>query len=36
MQRREASINDVSIDESDRRLSGPRGDDERCTDIPLH
>jgi uncharacterized protein len=35
MQRREASINDVAIAESDRRWSGPRGDDERGVEIPL-
>jgi len=34
MARREASINDVAIDESDRRLSGPRTDDE-YHEIPL-
>ena len=34
MRRREASINDLRIDESERRIFGPRpaGDD---TDIPL-
>ena len=37
MQRREASINDVPIQESDRRLFGPRPEDERGEghDIPL-
>jgi len=35
MTRREASINDVAISESDRRIHGPRGDDERGVDIPL-
>ena len=37
MRRREASINDVAIDESERRLFGPRPDDERGPghDIPL-
>ena len=35
MQRREASINDVAIDESERRIFGPRGDDERGIDLPL-
>jgi nuclear transport factor 2 (NTF2) superfamily protein len=35
MSRREASINDVAIDESDRRIFGPRGDDERDVPIPL-
>jgi nuclear transport factor 2 (NTF2) superfamily protein len=38
MRRREASINDVGIDESDRRYFGPRPADERGQghDIPLH
>jgi uncharacterized protein len=35
MTRREASINDVPIDESERRIFGPRPDEERGTDIPL-
>ncbi|GAA0561380.1 nuclear transport factor 2 family protein [Paractinoplanes ferrugineus] len=35
MRRREASINDVRIDESDRRILGPRPAGDR-TDIPLH
>ena len=37
MRRREASINDLAIDESDRRILGPRPDDERGPepDIPL-
>ena len=37
MRRREASINDVAIDESERRLFGPRPDDERGPghEIPL-
>jgi nuclear transport factor 2 (NTF2) superfamily protein len=37
MRRREASINDVAIDESERRLFGPRPDDERGpgNEIPL-
>jgi uncharacterized protein len=34
MRRREASINDLAIDESDRRIFGPRGEDER-SEIPL-
>jgi uncharacterized protein (TIGR02246 family) len=34
MRRREASINDVAIDESERRISGPRAGDE--DEIPLH
>ena len=35
MRRREASINDVAIDEADRRYFGPRPDDQRGHDIPL-
>ncbi|MFF9024086.1 nuclear transport factor 2 family protein [Streptomyces eurythermus] len=35
MRRREASINDVAIEESDRRVFGPRPADEHGTDIPL-
>ena len=35
MARREASINDVAIEESDRRIHGPRPEDERGQDIPL-
>jgi nuclear transport factor 2 (NTF2) superfamily protein len=35
MHRREASINDVAIDESERRIFGPRPEDERGVDIPL-
>ena len=37
MRRREASINDVAIDEPERRLSGPRPESERGPghDIPL-
>jgi uncharacterized protein len=35
MRRREASINDVAIDEADRRLRGPRPEAERGLDIPL-
>jgi hypothetical protein len=35
MHRREASINDVAIDESDRRIRGPRPEDERGASIPL-
>jgi nuclear transport factor 2 (NTF2) superfamily protein len=34
MQRREASINDVAIEEADRRIFGPRDPDDRG-DIPL-
>ena len=33
--RREASINDVAIEAADRRLSGPRPEEERGQDIPL-
>jgi nuclear transport factor 2 (NTF2) superfamily protein len=36
MRRREASINDVAIAESERRISGPRPEAERGVDIPLH
>jgi nuclear transport factor 2 (NTF2) superfamily protein len=35
MRRREASINDLAIDESERRYFGPRTDAERGRDIPL-
>ena len=35
MTRREASINDVVIDESQRRIRGPRPDSERGLEIPL-
>jgi len=35
MRRREASINDVAISESDRRIFGPRPDDERGTLLPI-
>jgi uncharacterized protein len=35
MSRREASINDVPIAESDRRIFGPRGSDEHGTSPPL-
>ncbi len=35
MSRREASINDVAIDESERRYFGPRSESERGRDIPL-
>jgi len=34
MRRREASINDVPIDETDRRISGPRSDSERDAPLP--
>jgi hypothetical protein len=35
MARREASINDVPIDESERRIFGPRPESERGTEFPL-
>ncbi|MET7643774.1 nuclear transport factor 2 family protein [Streptomyces sp. NPDC005426] len=35
MRRREASINDVRIAETDRRIRGPRTADEHGVDIPL-
>lgn len=35
MARREASINDVAIAETERRIFGPRSNAERGTDIPL-
>jgi nuclear transport factor 2 (NTF2) superfamily protein len=35
MRRREASINDVPIDESDRRIFGPRPESERGAPLPL-
>ena len=35
MRRREASINDVAIDESERRIFGPRAEDEHGVEIPL-
>jgi uncharacterized protein len=35
MRRREASINDVAIEESERRIFGPRPDADRGVDIPL-
>lgn len=35
MRRREASINDVAIPETDRRIHGPRTGDEYGVDIPL-
>src|SRR3954447_6598802 len=35
MRRREASINDVAIDGGDRRICGPRPEDERGAGIPL-
>jgi nuclear transport factor 2 (NTF2) superfamily protein len=36
MRRREASINDVRIDESERRILWPRPEDERGVELPLH
>jgi nuclear transport factor 2 (NTF2) superfamily protein len=35
MRRREASINDLPIDESERRIFGPRPEEERGHEIPL-
>jgi hypothetical protein len=35
MRRREASINDLAITESERRISGPRPEAERGVEIPL-
>jgi uncharacterized protein len=35
MVRREASINDIAIQESERRIFGPRGDDERGVELPV-
>jgi nuclear transport factor 2 (NTF2) superfamily protein len=35
MRRREASINDVPIDEADRRIRGPRPESERGAPLPL-
>jgi nuclear transport factor 2 (NTF2) superfamily protein len=35
MARREASINDVAIEESQRRIKGPRPEGERGQDLPL-
>ncbi|MDP1848549.1 MAG: nuclear transport factor 2 family protein [Solirubrobacteraceae bacterium] len=35
MLRREASINDVAIDESERRIFGPRPEEEHGVEIPL-
>ncbi len=35
MRRREASINDVPIDASERRIHGPRPESERGHDLPL-
>jgi uncharacterized protein len=35
MRRREASINDVAIEDSDRRMFGPRSDDDADWELPL-
>ena len=35
MRRREASINDLAIDESDRRILGPRPESDRGLELPL-
>ena len=35
MRRREASINDVPIDETERRITGPRPESERGAALPL-
>ena len=35
MRRREASINDLAIDESERRIFGARPEDEHGVEIPL-
>jgi uncharacterized protein len=35
MRRREASINDVAIEEPERRILGPRPEEERGEDIPV-
>ena len=35
MRRREASINDIAIDESERRIFGPRPEDERGAELPM-
>ncbi|MDQ2708116.1 MAG: nuclear transport factor 2 family protein [Actinomycetota bacterium] len=35
MRRREASINDMKIEESDRRIFGPRPESQRGVEIPL-
>jgi uncharacterized protein len=35
MRRREASINDLKIEESERRISGPRPEAERGAPLPL-
>ena len=35
MVRREASINDVRVAESDRRIFGPRPEEDRGVEFPL-
>ena len=35
MRRREASINDLAIEEAERRIFGPRPEAERGVEIPL-
>jgi nuclear transport factor 2 (NTF2) superfamily protein len=35
MRRREASINDLQIDERERRILGPRSDAEHGQEFPL-
>ena len=35
MRRREASINDVAIEEGDRRIHGPRPESEHGAPLPL-
>jgi nuclear transport factor 2 (NTF2) superfamily protein len=35
MRRREASINDLAIEEAERRIFGPRPENERGTEFPL-
>jgi uncharacterized protein len=35
MRRREASINDLAISESDRRIFGPRPEEERGVLLPI-
>jgi nuclear transport factor 2 (NTF2) superfamily protein len=35
MRRREASINDLAIEQSERRIFGPRPESERGVEIPL-
>jgi nuclear transport factor 2 (NTF2) superfamily protein len=36
MTRREASINDIRIEQSDRRILGPRPETERGGELPVH